>query len=335
MMDVAATISPSSAARPRSPCSLSSPSSGLASGYPLAGLLAELSGVRAAYGLGLFVTAIAFLTAWRTMPKAREGRSAYMDIAGALLLAGGLFLASETSLWSHHIAVAVVFAVVPVLMLCVWTAYSLRTKTPLVDVRAVRHRAVAGANLAMFVGGIGMYLLLTLITRYAQTPHSAGYDFGLTTFVEGLVLVPFSVLGLIAGKLTPRLRERIDPPLLLAGSAVVVGGGFALFAANRSNLAELFVAMGVLGFGAELCWDIGYNASKAALNAVTVPTAHLLAGRAIVVASHPGWIRTDMGGTDATLEPDVAAQQLATTIVQLTAEHNGCFLHADGTTQPW
>jgi predicted MFS family arabinose efflux permease len=94
-----------------------------------------------------------------------------------------------------------------------------------------------------------MYLLLTLITRYAQTPHSAGYGFGLTTFVAGLVLVPFSVLGFVAGKLTPRLRERIDAPLLLAGSSVVVGVGFVLFAAVRSNLAELFAAMGVLGFG--------------------------------------------------------------------------------------
>jgi MFS family permease len=35
----------------------------------------------------------------------------------------------------------------------------------------------------------------------------------------------------------------------LAGSAVVVGGGFVLFAAERSNLAELLTAMGVLGFG--------------------------------------------------------------------------------------
>ncbi|WST27937.1 MFS transporter [Streptomyces sp. NBC_01166] len=37
--------------------------------------------------------------------------------------------------------------------------------------------------------------------------------------------------------------------MVLAGSAVVVGGGFVLFATARSNLAELFVAMGVLGFG--------------------------------------------------------------------------------------
>jgi hypothetical protein len=40
------------------------------------------------------------------------------------------------------------------------------------------------------------------------------------------------------------------PGLLLASSAVVVGGEFRLFAAARSDLAELFVAMGgVLGLG--------------------------------------------------------------------------------------
>ncbi|MEU0850931.1 MFS transporter [Streptomyces flaveolus] len=86
-------------------------------------------------------------------------------------------------------------------------------------------------------------------TRYAQTPHGTGYGFGLTTSVAGLVLIPFSVLGFVAGKLTPLVRTRIADPLLLAGSAVVVGGGFALFATARSDLAELFAAMGVLGFG--------------------------------------------------------------------------------------
>ncbi|MFI8266733.1 MFS transporter [Streptomyces sp. NPDC085665] len=222
-------------------------------GYPLAALLAELGGVRAAYGLGLVVTAAALLTAWRSMPEAPEGRSARVDVAGAAVLAAALllvlFLAGERNLWSRHLAVAAGLAVAAVVLLFVWVVIELRSTTPLVDVRAVRHPAVAGANLAMFVGGIGMYLLLTLITRYAQTPHGAGYGFGLTTFVAGLVLIPFSVLGFVAGKLTPRVRTRIADPLLLAGSAVVVGGGFALFAAARSDLAELFAAMGVLGFG--------------------------------------------------------------------------------------
>ncbi|WP_405009281.1 MFS transporter [Kitasatospora sp. NBC_01539] len=222
-------------------------------GYPLAALLAEFGGLRAAYGLGLLVTAVAFVTAWRSMPAAPEGRSAHVNAAGALVLAGGLFLvlflAGDRGLWIRHLAVAVTLAVAAALLLCAWTVSELRTRTPLVDVRAVRHPAVAGANIAMFVGGSGMYLLLTLITRYAQTPRSAGYGFGLTTFVAGLVLVPFSVLGFVAGRLTPRVRTRIDGPLLLAGSAAIVGGGFVLFATARSNLAELLAAMGVLGFG--------------------------------------------------------------------------------------
>jgi len=222
-------------------------------GYPLTALLAQLGGVRTAYGLGLLVAAVALLVAWRSIPVAPRGRSARVDVAGAIILAAGLllflYLAGQTSLWTDHLALAAALAVVVVLLLCIWVVVELRTKAPLIDVRAVRHPAVAGANLAMFVGGIGMYLLLTLITRYAQTPAISGYGFGLTTFVAGLVLVPFSALGFVAGKLMPVLRTRASGALLLAGSAVVIGGGFALFGAARSELAELFVAMGVLGLG--------------------------------------------------------------------------------------
>jgi predicted MFS family arabinose efflux permease len=226
---------------------------GIGVGYPLAGLVTDLGGVRAAYGLGLFVTAVAFLAAWRSMPVAPQGRSARVDIPGTLVLAGGLFLvlllASETRLWKHHLSLAIALALVAVLLLGIWTAFELRSKSPLVDVRLLRYRAVAGANIVMFIGGIGMFLLLTLITRYAQTPHSAGYGFGLTTFVAGLVLVPFSALGFLAGPLTPRMLKRIGAPSLLASSAVAVLIAFVIFAFARSNLAELFVAMAVLGFG--------------------------------------------------------------------------------------
>lgn len=226
---------------------------GIGVGYPLAGLLTELGGVRAAYGLGVFVTAVAFLAALRSMPVAPEGRSARVDVPGALLLAGGLFLvlllASETSLWNRHLGLAVFLAAIAGLLLSVWTAYERRVTSPLVDIRLARHRAIAVANVVTLVGGVGIYLLLNLITRYAQTPPTTGYGLGLTTFVAGLVLIPFSLLGFIAGKLSPRLRERIGAPMALAGSSIVVIGAFVLFALTRSNVAELLVAMALLGFG--------------------------------------------------------------------------------------
>jgi hypothetical protein len=74
-------------------------------------------------------------------------------------------------------------------------------------------------------------------------------------------------------KLTPRARTRIADPLLLAGSAVVVGGGFALFAAARSDLAELVAAMAMLRFGVG-----GFSAAIGAM-AITALTSLALARR--------------------------------------------------------
>jgi MFS family permease len=226
---------------------------GIGVGYPLAGLLTEFGGLRAAYGLGAVVAALALVTAVRTMPAPPAGRSARVDVPGAALLAGGLFavllVVSEPSVWSRHLAVAVTLTAGGAVLLCSWAGYELSTPWPLVDVRLLRHRAAAGANVAMLVSGAGMYLLLTLITRYAQTPGSAGYGFGLTTFEAGLVLVPFSALGFGAGKVTPRLVKRFGASAVLAVSSAVVLAAFAIFALARSDVAEALLAMAILGFG--------------------------------------------------------------------------------------
>lgn len=226
---------------------------GIGIGYPLAGLLTELGGMRAAYGIGVLVTAAAFVAALCTIPHPPRGRSAPVDVVGAALLGIGLLLvlllASETILWTEHLKLASSLGVAAVLVLCIWVIYERRTAAPLVDMSLFRHPATAGANAAMFIGGIGMYLLLTLITRYAQTPQSAGYGFGLSTFTAGLVLVPFSVFGFAAGKLTPRLRERIGAPLVLASSAAIVFSACSVFAVARTDVVELLAAMAILGFG--------------------------------------------------------------------------------------
>lgn len=226
---------------------------GIGVGYPLAGLLTEIGGVRAAYGLGAFVAAGALLAAVISVPAAPAARSSRVDVPGALLLTGGLsivlLLASETGMWSRHLGLALTMAVVATLLFCIWVAVERRSAAPLVDVRLLRHPAVAGANVAMLIGGMGMYLLLTLITRYAQTPSGAGYGFGLTTFVAGLVLVPFSLLGFVAGKIVPSLRDRLGEAALLAAGAAVVLVAFLLFAVARASLFEILLAMAVLGFG--------------------------------------------------------------------------------------
>ncbi len=78
-----------------------------------------------------------------------------------------------------------------------------------------------------------------------------------------------------------------------------------------------------------------YRASKAALNSVVRDMGLVLAGRAIVCAFHPGWVRTDMGGAGADLDVAHSVADLRRTIGSLTPAHNGGFLNHDGQPLAW
>ncbi|OZD04469.1 MFS transporter [Rhodococcus sp. 06-235-1A] len=226
---------------------------GVGVGYPLSGLLTDHGGIRTAYGFGAALTVMALAVAVKVIPPSPQKRSTRIDVPGALLLALALslvlILVSETALWTSHPWAVGTLAAIAIVSAGMWVRVELRSSAPLVDLRLLRHRAVVGANGAMFLGGIGMYLLLTIVTRYAQTPSGAGYGFGLDVFTAGLILIPFSVSGFLAGKLVPRALRRVGSAHALTFSALVVLGALALFAGTRTSVLELCAAMAVLGFG--------------------------------------------------------------------------------------
>lgn len=78
-----------------------------------------------------------------------------------------------------------------------------------------------------------------------------------------------------------------------------------------------------------------YRASKAALNSVDKDLSLALAGRALCVALHPGWVRTDMGGADADLDVARSAADLRATLAALTPADHGRFLNHDGQPLDW
>ena len=53
-----------------------------------------------------------------------------------------------------------------------------------------------------------------------------------------------------------------------------------------------------------------YKMSKSALNMLTRMLSFRLKGKVIVSSLHPGWVKTDMGGYDADLEPEEAAEDI-------------------------
>ncbi len=79
-----------------------------------------------------------------------------------------------------------------------------------------------------------------------------------------------------------------------------------------------------------------YRSSKAALNAVVKSLSIDLRGQGItVVALHPGWVRTDMGGELADLDPAESVRGLIHVLDLLTPDHSGRFLNYDGSEISW
>lgn len=83
---------------------------------------------------------------------------------------------------------------------------------------------------------------------------------------------------------------------------------------DGGHIVNISSRMGSLGgiekFG--INWP-DYKISKAALNMVTRILSVRLQDRNITVSSvHPGWVKTDMGGSDADIEPEEAAEDIFT-----------------------
>ena len=82
--------------------------------------------------------------------------------------------------------------------------------------------------------------------------------------------------------------------------------------------------------------SLAYRASKAALNAAWRTLAVDMTAEPVAIAMlHPGWVKTDMGGGGAPLEPTDSVASMRRVIDGLTIRDKGLFLNYDGNALPW
>ena len=103
-------------------------------------------------------------------------------------------------------------------------------------------------------------------------------------------------------------------------------GVLAVLSSKMGGIAEMNGTSGWL-----------YRASKAALNAALKATS-LEARGSTCIALHPGWVRTEMGGASAAIEPAHSISGMRAVIAAAAASHkkyNGTFVQYDGTPLAW
>ena len=86
----------------------------------------------------------------------------------------------------------------------------------------------------------------------------------------------------------------------------------------------------------DLSFGLSYGMSKAALNMGVKKLSSEMTRRGIsMIALHPGWVQTDMGGKNATLRPEQSINGMLKVIDGLTTDDNGRFLTYSGAELPW
>ncbi|KAI9478829.1 MAG: hypothetical protein EXX96DRAFT_572399 [Benjaminiella poitrasii] len=81
---------------------------------------------------------------------------------------------------------------------------------------------------------------------------------------------------------------------------------------------------------------VAYHTSKAALNMLTNMTATYLAKENFIVyASHPGWVKTDLGGDKAPVEPEDSIRGQLAKLESATTDDNGGFFDFNGKPIAW
>ncbi len=151
----------------------------------------------------------------------------------------------------------------------------------------------------------------------------------------GLVIQNAGVLP--SGERFGQLREAVllEAFRTNASGPLLLSEALAPWLADGAKVANLSSVLGSIA-GSDACSTPSYRMSKAAQNMGTRVLAAALRDRRItVLALHPGWVRTDMGGEGATVTPADSARGLLRVINAATPADSGRFLDWQGGTIDW
>lgn len=152
-----------------------------------------------------------------------------------------------------------------------------------------------------------------LIINNAGAYGPRGYTLGNIDYTAWQQVMQVNLLGTMA------LTEALLPCLPADGPSKI------------AFLTSKMGSMGDNGSGGSYL----YRSSKAALNACIKSLSIDLSPNTQVVALHPGWVQTDMGGTSALITTKQSVDGLAQVIDALDESTTGQFIDYSGKLIPW
>jgi len=233
-------------------------SAGAAVGLLAGGVLTQLLNWHWIFFVNLPIGALTALAARRLIrPERGSGLRGGADVLGAVLITAAMMLGVFTIVdpaaqrgWLAGRTLALGGCALA--LLAGFVVRQRAARTPLMPLRILAARNVAGANLVQVLGSVGMFGMSFLGSLYLRRVF--GYD----PLQIGLAFLPVAVvMGVLSVRYTDRLALRFGARAMMISGLMLIGAGLALFAivpAGVGYLPGVFPVMTLAGGGAGLCF---------------------------------------------------------------------------------
>jgi len=225
---------------------------GLASavGVFLGGVITDVVDWRWVFFVNLPVCLLVLRAVFRLLPPDGPRRVANLDIAGAVLVTGGMLTLIYTIVkapdvgWGETRTVAGLAAAGAIL--AAFAAYELRHSNPLFPFSILRIKGIAAADVTQVIAMAGFYSMFFFITLYMQnvlqySKIGAGAAYLPTTFG----------VAISAGIVTQLLGKTGTRPVIVVGALLGAGGIYWLskIPVDGSYVSDLLPALVLMAFG--------------------------------------------------------------------------------------
>jgi EmrB/QacA subfamily drug resistance transporter len=232
-------------------------------GIVLAGPVVSALDWRWLFWLPLVAALLVAVAAHRLVPESPIRTPGKVNWFAAALMSSWLVALllplSKAPLWGWGSFRVVGLLTAAAVLLAAWITYEYRSANPLIDMRMLRLPAVWTTNLVALLFGAGMFACYAFLPQLIQTPTAAGYGFGASLTLTGLLMLPMLVAMAAAGSLSGPLSTRLSGKAQLVIGAALVAVANATIALFHDAAWQVSTAGAVFGLGLGLSFAAMIN----------------------------------------------------------------------------
>jgi EmrB/QacA subfamily drug resistance transporter len=274
-------------------------------GIVLAGPIVDALNYHWLFWLPMILTVAAAVLAVLVVPESPVRNPGRISWPPALLLSGWLVALlvalSEAPDWGWGSGRVLGLLAAAVVLALAWVFAELRAATPLIDMTMMRRNGVWTNNLVALLIGVGMYATFAFLPEFVQTPSIAGYGFGASITLSGLMLLPSTVTMFATGMFVGRLTRRLGGKVLVIAGCLDGAVAMAILAFAHAHEWEIYLSTALMG--------IGFGLAFSAMSALVV--AAVPASQTGVASGMNANIRTIGGSIGSAAMASIVTSHLA------------------------